>query len=435
MKGLNTKQRISIPEDVKKKCVELLQEGKSPFEIYNSYYKGKSNASYDTFSRCLRNWRKEYETITTEKHEVENSNVSNQSAEYKSDGSVTFEGIIKLMDGESITPEIIMKAHNLSPTKWDVMAYRTNFWQAQSKGGNKILLYQSKITVKPKEVPEITLDEIDKYFEYKEYSKDKLPIECFNYDENGEILEIDLADPHVGLLSWRKESGSDYDLKIAKQRFFWCINDIVRRCEGMKLKKIVLVGLGDVLHVDNNEQKTTNGTFQQTDGRLEKITECAEDMLIDGITILGRLAPIEFLHLCGNHDRLTGYMLARSVKNAFNYDKNVTFDISPDPIKNKVFGVSLVVFHHGDLPRKNTGDLPINFAREHISETKFTEVHCGHYHSEETKVIGGVRVRYLPTIAASSYWEHQQGYNSDKAVVCYLWNEKTGLRGTWYTMI
>lgn len=434
MKSLSTKQRISIPEDVKQNCVELLEEGKSPFEIYETYYKGKSNASYDTFSRCLRNWKKGNKSS---KHApiCENINASNQSAEYKSDGSATFEGIISLMEGEPITPEIIMQAHNLEKSKWDVMAYKTNFWQAQAKGGRKMLLYQSKISVKPKEIPEITLDEIDRYFESKDYSKGKLPIECVNYDEAAEILEIDLADPHVGLLSWRKESGSDYDLKIAKQRFFWCISDIVRRCEGMKLKKIVLVGLGDVLHVDNNEQKTTNGTFQQTDGRLEKITECAEDMIIDGITILGRLAPVEYIHLCGNHDRLTGYMLARSVKNAFKYDKNVTFDISPDPIKNKVFGISLVVFHHGDLPRKNTGDLPINFAREHISETKFTEVHCGHYHTEETKVIGGVRVRYLPTIAASSYWEHQQGYNSDKAVVCYLWNEKAGLRSTWYTMI
>ena len=189
------------------------------------------------------------------------------------------------------------------------------------------------------------------------------------------------------------------------------------------------------MHVDNNLQTTTNGTFQQTDGRLEKITECAEDMLIDGITILGKLAPVEFVHLCGNHDRLMGYMLARSVSNVFRHDPNVTCDISPDPIKHRVFGKTLVVFHHGDLPKKNTFDLPINFAREHISETKFTEVHCAHYHQEESKVVGGVRVRYLPTIAASSYWSHQQGYKETNAIVCYIWNEKTGLRETWYTMI
>lgn len=421
---------VHIPIEVKQECLRMLGSGYSPREIYDLYYAKHSNAKFDSFVRTLRAWKKEIgiiDSIDTESY--------TQSIEYKADGSVTFEGILALLEGEPITPEAIMKGHNLDVKHWDVVSYKSNFWQQQAKGGKKILLYQSKITVKPKQREEITLEDIDRYFETKDYSKDKLPIECINYDPDGEILEIDLADPHIGLLAWRKESGADYDLKIVKSRFFMCINDIVERCKHRKFKKIYLVGLGDVLHVDNNEQRTTNGTFQQTDGRLEKITECAEDMLIDGITILGKLAPVEFIHLCGNHDRLMGYMLARSVSNVFRNDPNVTCDISPNPIKHRVFGVSLVIFHHGDLPKRNTFDLPINFARDQISKTKFTEVHCGHYHTEESKVVGGVRVRYLPTIAASSYWENQQGYKSDKAVVCYIWNEKTGLREIWYTMI
>lgn len=421
---------VHIPIEVKQECLRMLGSGYSPREIYDLYYAKHSNAKFDSFVRTLRAWKKEIgiiDSIDTESY--------TQSIEYKADGSVTFEGILAWLEGEPITPEAIMKGHNLDVKHWDVVSYKSNFWQQQAKGGKKILLYQSKITVKPKQREEITLEDIDRYFETKDYSKDKLPIECINYDPDGEILEIDLADPHIGLLAWRKESGADYDLKIVKSRFFMCINDIVERCKHRKFKKIYLVGLGDVLHVDNNEQRTTNGTFQQTDGRLEKITECAEDMLIDGITILGKLAPVEFIHLCGNHDRLMGYMLARSVSNVFRNDPNVTCDISPNPIKHRVFGVSLVIFHHGDLPKRNTFDLPINFARDQISKTKFTEVHCGHYHTEESKVVGGVRVRYLPTIAASSYWENQQGYKSDKAVVCYIWNEKTGLREIWYTMI
>jgi hypothetical protein len=316
-----------------------------------------------------------------------------------------------------------------------VLTYKSNFWQTQAKHGKKLLLYQSKITVKPKLKQDITLEDIDRYFDGKDYSKDKLPIECLNYDPDGQILEIDLADPHIGLLAWIKETGEDYDLKIIKSRFLMCIKDIAERCKTVKLKKIIFAMLGDVLHSDNNNQTTTNGTFQQTDGRLEKITECAETILIEAIDTLGEIAPVEVVHICGNHDRLVGYMLIRGIMNAYRKDSNVTFDISPNPIKNKVFGVTLVVLHHGDLPKKNANDLPINFAREHISQTRFTEVHCGHYHTEESKVVGGVRVRYLPTIAASSYWEHQQGYKSDKAIVCYLWNEKTGLRDTWYTMI
>ncbi|MDF2902851.1 MAG: hypothetical protein K0S25_489 [Bacillus sp. (in: firmicutes)] len=361
---------------------------------------------------------------------------STKIVEYKSDGSVTFEGIIRLMDGEPITPEIIMRAHNLDVEKWDVVTYKTNFWQSQKKGGTTLLLYQSKITVKPKAKTEITFDDIDRYFETKDYSKDKLPIECLGYDPDGEILDVKISDLHVGLMSWREETGEDYDLKIVKQRFFMCINDIVNRCQGRKIKKVIFTTLGDILHVDNNDNTTTRGTTQQVDGRMAKLTECAEDMLIDGISILGKIAPVEYIYTEGNHDRVCGYMLARSVSNAFRNDSNVVCDIKPNPVKYRRFGVTLVLYHHGDAPKKNVAEMPMNFARKEISLAKFVEINLGHFHDQEVKTINGARVRYFPTICSSSSWEHQQLYGSSmRAMVCDIRNENTGLRETWYTAI
>jgi hypothetical protein len=287
------------------------------------------------------------------------------------------------MEGDPITPEAIMKAHNLDANKWETITYKTNFWQAQQKGGGTMLLYQSKITVKPKK-EQITLEDIDRYFENKDYSKNKLPIECIQYDSNGEILDIKIPDLHVGLLSWRDETGADYDLKIAKETFFKCINDIIKRCQGRKFKKVMFTTLGDILHVDNDNQTTTKGTVQQTDGRIGKITECAEDMIIDAITMLGEIAPVEYIYLSGNHDRVCGYMLARSIMNAFRKDPNVTFDISPNPIKWRLFGISLVLYHHGDAPKKNIAEMPMKFARQAISQARHIEINLGHKHEEES---------------------------------------------------
>lgn len=428
-----------IPEEVKQKCVEMANAGHPPIYIYENYYRGKSNMTYDTFNRALRKWKQRIngvETDTPKQSTVNNDIPHTKSVEYKADGSATFEGIIELMEGEPITPEIIMEAHNLDSSKWETVTYKTNFWQQQAKGGVKLLLYQSKITVKPKTKQEITFEDIDRYFETKDYSKDKLPIECFDYDPCGEILDIKLPDIHIGLLSWHEETGEDYDLKISKERFFMCINDIIRRCQGRKFKKIMFVTLGDILHVDNDQGTTTKGTQQQMDGRMAKITECAESMLIDGITLLGQIAPVEYIYTAGNHDRVCGYMLARSISNVFRNDPNVTCDISPNPIKHRRYGVGLALYHHGDAPKKNIGEIPMKFARSEISKAKFIEVNLGHIHDEEVKSVNGVRVRYFPTICASSYWEHQQAYGSAmKAVVCDIRNEYTGLRETWYTAI
>lgn len=421
----------TIPMEVKQRCVELTKQGLTAREVYKQYYINQCDTSYESFRTLLKRWKKKNFIPNTDE-----INSLNKSVEYKADGTTTFEGIVALMDGEPITPEIIMAAHNLDRDQWDVLTYKTNFWQTQAKGGKKLLLYQSKITVKPKKSIEISFENIDRYFEKKDYSRNKLPIECYNYDKNGEILEIKVPDLHVGLLAWREETGADYDLKIVKENFFKCINDIVYRCKHKKLKKIMFITLGDILHVDNDDGTTTKGTKQQMDGRMAKITECAEDILIDSITILGELAPVEYIYIAGNHDRVCGYMLARSVKNAFRNDKNVTCDISPNPIKYRRYGVTLSLYHHGDAPKKNLAEIPMKFARPEISKAKFIEVNMGHYHEEEVKHINGYRIRYFPTTCASSYWEHQQAYGTDlKAIVCDIRNEDTGLRETWYTAI
>jgi len=388
---------------------------------------------YDKARNAWRSRRK----IHRSAEETQTERIQRKGFEVKADGSRIFEDVLTIMENEEdISPEEIIEAHKLNPKQWEVLSYKTNFWQAQAKESKKMLLYQSKLTVKPKIKLEITFEDIDNYFKDKDYSKDKLPTCRFDYDPEGEILEIKIPDLHIGLMAWREETGTDYDLKIVKQRFFQCINDILERCKGRKFKKIVLVLLGDIIHVDNDKQETTNGTFQQVDGRTAKITGCAEDIIVDGITMLGDKAPVEYIYIPGNHDRTIGYMLARSISNVFRNDPNVTFDISPNPIKYRRYGVGLVMYHHGDAPKKNIAELPMKHAREELSHAKFVEINMGHYHDEEVKSVNGARVRYFPTICASSYWEHQQGYGAPlKAIVCDIRNEKTGLRDTWYSMI
>ena len=87
-------------------------------------------------------------------------------------------------------------------------------------------------------------------------------------------------------MSWRKETGEDYDVHIAKDHFYKCLYDNIEMQKTKKLKKIFFVTLGDLLHFDNDNQTTTKGTFQQADGRMAKIYDSILDMLIDGITIL-----------------------------------------------------------------------------------------------------------------------------------------------------
>jgi len=366
------------------------------------------------------------------------------SIEYKADGTLVSEKFISVRDGDDMTPEYILEAHGLKASLWEVVSYKNNWWNTQLKGGKKQISYQSKLTVKPRTKDTISFDDIDTYFSKKTF---QIPVlKPANYDPCGEILEVNLPDLHSGLLAWRAETGADYDMHIVKDRFCQCASDIFERCKSKKLKKIVVVTLGDLLHFDNENQTTTKGTFQQADGRLPKIFDLTLDMMIDFLTVLGGLAPVEVIYVPGNHDRVVGYMLLKSLEMAFRCDSKFVFDTTPNPQKYRLFGCALIGWTHGDMQKQNMSSWLQYSARKEFGESKFAEVHAGHLHSLTTKEVkrdfdqegdvNGIVVRYLPTICNASYWEHQQGYISAfKTMVCYVWNETTGLRETWYSNI
>ena len=94
------------------------------------------------------------------------------------------------------------------------------------------------------------------------------------------------------------------------------------------------------------------------------------------------------------------------------------------------------------MPAKNMRGWLINRARKEHGECSHSEVHAGHFHTDKVKEViqtedgEGVTIRYLPTICAASFWEHQQGYDKGlKTVVSFVWNEKVGLREMWYSVV
>ncbi len=372
---------------------------------------------------------------TTENRDNAGEVASKHKVTYKENGEMIFEGLVTLLSGQAITPEVVMESHNLKPDEWTVVSFTTNAWESQVKGGKKIVLWQSKITVRPRTTKEITFEDVDRYFENKDFSAPIPTVKC-EYDKNGEILEVCIPDLHSGLLSWKDETGEEYNLNIAKERFFKAMSDIVNRCRHHSFSKILFVTLGDLLHTDNDAQTTTKGTFQQVDGRIAHIFDYTLDMIIDGIRMLSEVAPVEVIYLCGNHDRVLGYTLAKAVEKAFTGHDDVNFDVSPNPQKYRLLGVSLIGWTHGDMPKKNMSSWLQDRARKEFGLCKYAEIHSGHYHSEQVKPDGGVIIRYMPNIASSSYWEHQQGFpRGVKTVVCYRWHPQMGLRSIWYNNI
>lgn len=422
-------------------------------EMVREEYFSESDDVYNRVRKTIQRYRPPKRLAKRENNEnfVAGTKTTNEKEpqmvekyEHREDGTYISERLIEIIEARSKDDRYILEAHGFDPDKWDILSCRNNIWRTTTEDGK--VNCQSKITAKPKVGAEALFD-IEEYFKRKDFNIAKPETTPMQYDEGGEYLEVCLPDLHGGLFSWRNETGEDYDLHIAKERFEVAMEDVKNRCVGKKFCGIIFVTLGDLLNFDNEEQSTTKRTPQQSDGRTAKVHDLVLDMLIDAITMLGNIAPVEVIYLPGNHDLVTGRMLMVAVKMAFRNDKNILFDVSPNPLKARRFGNVMVGWTHGDMPERNMGSWLPQMARKDFGECSVVEVHAGHFHKQSTKekavVIknsnqtfedGGVVIRYLPTISSASGWAHQQGYSKTvKTIMSFLWNEQSGLRDIWFS--
>lgn len=267
------------------------------------------------------------------------------------------------------------------------------------------------------------------------------PVKLVKYpkQDSRHLLEISLYDAHFGLLAWGRETGENYDLKIAERRFSAAIADLLEKTKGCAPEKIVLPFGNDFFHVNNPEGVTPMAKNSlDTDGRLCKIVEAGEAALINAVQTCLNVAPVEVLWIPGNHDPETSYFMCRILKAFFNGNKNVNVDVSPAPRKYINYGVNLIGYTHGNEERH--GDLPTIMATEQKnvwSQVTHREWHIGHFHKKkETRfsagdTFGGVAVKIIPSICGTDAWHFRKGYVGNSRVAeAFVYDFKTGLTGT-----
>jgi hypothetical protein len=92
-----------------------------------------------------------------------------------------------------------------------------------------------------------------------------------------------IGDAHVGMLSWKPESGEDNDLLTAQHRHIVAMQMLVAQAN--PTKEAFIVDVGDYFHADNADNRTAkSGNVLDVDGRFAKVLEIGlilTTMLID----------------------------------------------------------------------------------------------------------------------------------------------------------
>lgn len=271
------------------------------------------------------------------------------------------------------------------------------------------------------------------------------------------LLVIDIADIHFGKLSVVDETGTKYDMDIARERLVNGVKDLLSDAVGFGIDKIVFVLGNDSLHVDNHLNTTTSGTRQDAAGLWYQHFEAARKAYIEAIEYCRSFADVKLIYNPSNHDWKTGKHLADSIAAWFRNDGHVevtdaAFNMSHR--KYLQYGANLLGFTHGDGAKENSLPSLMQYeAREAWSKTKFAYWHLHHLHHKIAKNYGKsksvietekdhvgvtvlknstykpeetVKVEYIRSPSESDGWHDRNGYVSQAAVECFMYHADKG---------
>lgn len=236
-----------------------------------------------------------------------------------------------------------------------------------------------------------------------------------------------LTDSHVGMLSWHRESGEDWDLDIAERVLTGCFQAMIDASPAASTG--IVNQLGDFLHSDGLLPVTpTSGHVLDQDGRFSKVVEVAVRVLRSVVTMaLAKHQKVVVLMAEGNHDMASSVWLRILFKAMFENEPRVEVIDSPLPYYCIQHGKTMLAFHHGHL--KKNDQLPILFAAQFPKiwgDTTKRYCHTGHRHHIEEKEHSGIAVIQHPTLAARDAYAARGGWVAERQVTSITYHSEFG---------
>jgi hypothetical protein len=238
------------------------------------------------------------------------------------------------------------------------------------------------------------------------------------------------SDLHIGKLCKSFVSGEEYDSQIAVLRALSGVNGCIDKAKGFPIDKVLFLLSGDLLHVDNLSGTTTKGTNQDTDGLFSDNFILAKRLMVEIIETLVDIADVHIMYTPGNHDHVSGWLMAQVLQAHFRKNKNITWDISMQMRKYYRYHSNLISSTHGDGVKHSL--LPMLMADESTdwSSTKHRYMFTQHIHHKVTSKNDyvGVTIESLRSPSEADAWHHKAGYvsSNNKAIESFLFSKDNG---------
>lgn len=187
------------------------------------------------------------------------------------------------------------------------------------------------------------------------------------------------------------------------------------------------------MNVDNLQGTTTKLTRQDMNEFYETIYDKALEFLIEAVEKLRDIAPVEFIYVKGNHDKLTTFTMFKALEKMYKNTEGVTIDSSMKQRKYRVIGENtLVGYSHGEEERNNIFQCMQTDAMQDWNK-KYRYFHLSHKHSENRKEIGGVIYNWLGSLSENCSWTYGCGYvGAEKKCHVFVYDDVDGKEAEFY---
>lgn len=235
---------------------------------------------------------------------------------------------------------------------------------------------------------------------------------------DAELLTVyPLADLHVGLYAWGRETGANYNTDIAV--------DLIRRslahlvAQSRPSRHAIILGLGDLLHTNDQTNATPAHKHRlDVDGRWPRTFAAAARLMTELVTMVAaKHEQVEVVNIPGNHDPDAAVCLTVALSLFYQSNPRVTVYEDPGLVWYRRFGSSLMGAIHGHTTKP--GVLALQMAADRPADwgaTAHRYFYTGHIHHETTKEVGPVRVESFATPAARDAHAQAGGYRSGRAL-------------------
>lgn len=236
------------------------------------------------------------------------------------------------------------------------------------------------------------------------------------------------GDPHIGLLAHARETGANFDLKIA-------VADLKRSAELLVAKApraatAFFIETGDLWHAQDDKQTTPRGGNKlDVDGRKSKILEQGLDCTRNMIDLMLEAHDRVVIAIVpGNHDPDHAIVTRIWLQAVYQDHPRVEILDNANPYMYFDWGSNLWMLTHGDkrVKPQELGEIMTADCPELIARCRHRRAYTGHIHHKNVQEFRTFRWESFNSLCAADFWHHSEGYRSERLVECVTFHSRFG---------